>query len=110
VQDTPIEDSPSLITNPGVSSGSSGSSSAAQFDPSMVQALAQEMMKFFKGKQVEQQPDNMPPSFAHFAGSQSIVSSSVSSHLDTCCAMQNSYDGSWIVDTGASDHMTSDLT
>jgi len=46
VQDTPIEDSPSLITNTTVSSGDF---SAAQFDPSMVQALTQEIMKFFKG-------------------------------------------------------------
>lgn len=72
----------------------------------MVKALAQEMMKLLKGKQVEQQPDNMHHSFAHFIGSQSIVSSSISSHFHTCYDVQNSYVGSWIVDIGASDHMT----
>jgi len=48
-------------------------------------------------------------SFAHFIGNHSTVSSSISSHLDICCAVQNSYVGSWIVDPDASDHMTSDL-
>jgi len=103
-----MEDPLSLTATTAVPSSSS---SVPHFDPSMVQALAQEMMKFFKDKHVEQQPDHVSPSsFAQFAGSHSIASSSASSHLDTCCAVQHSYVGSWIVDTGASDHMTSDLT
>ena len=93
-----MEESSISFTNPSCSN--------AQFDPNMVQALAQEIMQLLKGKQVEQQSDNMH-SFAHLAGN---ISSSISFHFDKCCDMQNSYVGSWIVGTGASNHMTSDLT
>jgi len=97
MQEDPLEDS--SLVNTGVNT---------QFDTSLVQALAQEMMKFMKGKQGEQQHDHLQ-SFAHFAGSLSTGFSSISSHSDTSCAVQHSYSNSWIVDTGASDHMTSDL-
>jgi len=55
-------------------------------------------------KQGEQQHDNLH-SYAHSAGKQSDPS-----HSNICCAVSHSYGGSWIIDTGASDHMTSDLT
>ena len=43
--------------------------------------------------------------FAHFAGKVSI---SISSHLRAYNAVLSDGSGSWIIDTGASDHMTHD--
>ena len=75
-----------------------------QFDSSLIQAVAQEMMKIMKGKNTAaHQFDNMQ-SFAHFAG---MINKS--SHSGTCYAVQSDSHGSWIVDTGASDHMTYNL-
>jgi len=50
-QDSPLEDS-SPITTSTHSSGTGGSSTAGlgQFDPSLVEALAQEIIKFMKGR------------------------------------------------------------
>ena len=71
-----------------------------QTDHTLVQALAQEMMKIMKMKgNAEHQH-----SFAHFAG---IAGSN--SYSNISCAVQSSHHGSWIVDTGASDHMTYNL-
>jgi len=69
----------------------------------LLQALAQEMMKLLKGKQVEQNPDNLH-SYAYFIGKYSI-----NSHSNIWYAVSNSYSGSWMVDKGESGHMTSDL-
>jgi len=69
-----------------------------QFDSNLVQAVAQEMMKYMNGKTVAD------GSFAHFAGM--IRNSSL---LGKCCAVSNGCCDSWIVDTGAFDHMTSNL-
>ena len=71
-----------------------------QFDFNMVQALAQEMMKLLKGKGIPETSSDVP-SFAHFAGM-----TSTGSHSAIYCAVSHSHGGSWIVDTGASDHMT----
>ena len=49
-------------------------------------------------------------SFAHFAGNFFGSFNSISSHSNPCYAVQNNYSDSWIADTGASDHMASDLT
>jgi len=57
-----------------------------------------------KGKGIEEASSDHLSSFAHFAGMPRI--SSNDHHSDTCCVMTNSQCGSWIVDTGASDHMT----
>lgn len=45
-------------------------------------------------------------SYAHFAGTHPITSHS---HSKISGAVSHNYNGSWIVDTGASDHMTSNL-
>jgi len=65
-------------------------------------------MKFITGKQAEQQSEHLY-SFAHFTRVSSISPNSISSHLDICCAVQHNYAGFWIVDSGASDHMISNL-
>ena len=43
--------------------------------------------------------------FAHFTGM-----TITGSHSSTSCAVLNTITGSWIIDTGASDHMTYDLS
>ena len=50
-----------------------------QFDPNLVQVLAQEMIKLMKGKQGEQSYDNQQ-SFAHFSGTTSVISNSYAAH------------------------------
>ena len=75
-----------------------GKSGMRQIDSNLIQVLAQEMMKYMNGKTAAD------GSFAHFAGM--IRNSSL---LGKCCAVGNGCCGSWIVDTGASDHMTSNL-
>ena len=47
--------------------------------------------------------DGSQSAFAHFASSKPM-----SSHSVTCCSMPNNCSGSWIIDTGASDHMIFD--
>lgn len=91
VMDTPLEEVE-------VNQDSAGSN---VIDSNMLQALAQEMMKLMKGKQsAEQQPSHLS-AYAQFAGIPPI-----SSLTNVCCAV-HSIIGSWIVDTRASDHMTS---
>ena len=63
-----------------------------QFDPSMVQALAQEMLKRMKGKGMAEASSEHMPSFAHFAGMTSMTSSGC--HSDMCCVVSNSLYGS----------------
>jgi len=72
-------------------------------DQTMVQALAQEMMKFMKGKQIATSKGEGFSAYAHFA-------SIVSPHSSICFAVPNNCSSSWIVDTGASDHITYDHT
>ena len=76
-----------------------------KIDSSFVHALTQDIGKFMKrkGNNTKHQADN-EHSFAHFT---SMVSNN--SHSNICCAMQNGYCGSWIVDAGTSDHMTYNL-
>ena len=57
-----------------------------------------------KGKQAMDVQPTDSTTFAHFAG---IVS--LNSHSHTSCAVPHNAIGSWIIDTGASDHMTFDL-
>ena len=83
-----------------------------QGDTCWVQAIvAQAMKKWMKNKPG---PDytNLPNSpldnneasaFAHFAGT------STNTHSGICCSVTDSNSRSWIVDTGASDHMTFNL-
>ena len=71
------------------------------FDSGMVQAIAKEMLKLMKGKGTTEVSAEQLNSFAHFAG---MVGNS--SHSNICCTVNNSPCGSWIVDTGASDHMS----
>jgi len=109
---SPLDNSASGFTPASPhTSGTGGVTNAShgQFDPNLVQLLAQEMMKLMKGNQVEPSPDSQQ-SFAHFAGITSVTSTSYAPHSSSCSAMQHNYCGSWIIDTGASDHMTSDLT
>ena len=81
-QDDPLEES-----------SPSSTTATSHFDPNLVQALAQEMMKFMKGKQVEQEPNHLR-SYAYFTGIITSTSpNSISSHFDTCCAMQINYGG-----------------
>ena len=62
------------------------------------------MMKLVKEQQkMEMQPSNSS-AFAHFAGM-----ASNGSHSYISCAVLNGARGSWIIDTGASDHMTFDF-
>ena len=70
-------------------------------DSNLVQALAQEMMRLVKGQQGTGVQHNDTGAFAHFAG--------ISSHSPISCAVLNGAQGSWIIDTGASDHMTFDF-
>jgi len=74
----------------------------------MVQALvAQEMMKWLQHKQGSDSHEASTAStassspFAHFAG--------IPTQSNVCCSVHTGCCGSWIVDTGASDHMTFDL-
>jgi len=75
-----------------------------QFDGNFMQALAQEMMKLMKKTGGDQQHDSVN-SFAHFAGKATV---SIGSHLSVCNAVFSDGTSSWIIDTGASDHMTHD--
>ena len=92
--DTPLEDM----------EGTQETTGSSIADSNLIQALAQEMMKLIKGKQSEEQQQNSMNAYAHFAGTAPI-----SSQSNVCCAKNNDV-GSWIVDTGASDHMTSNST
>ena len=74
---------------------------SGQFDSGMVQAIAQEMLKLMKGKGLVEASAEHLNSFAHFAG---MIGKGSRSNI--CCTVNNSPCGSWIVDTGASDHMT----
>lgn len=91
--DTPLDE--------GSSSGFNG---GGHFDGNMLKALSQEMMKMMKGSPTVIQQSEGTQSYAHFAGKDLI-----SSHSSICCAVPNSCLGSWIVDSGASDHMTFDI-
>jgi len=100
--DTPLEETSCREVSPN------------QVDTGWVQALvAQEMMKWMQGKQSKQgaddhsspssQSDGNQISYAHFAGI-----TLAGSHSSACCSVSQACSGSWIVDTGASDHMTHD--
>ena len=78
-----------------------------QIDSNLVQALAQEMLKLMKGS--SEQQASRPQSYAHFAG-MAKSKSYPTTHSSIECLVKNSYYGSWIVDTGASDHMTHNLS
>ena len=80
-----------------------GNKDFGHIDHTMVQALAQEMMKLMKGKQAANSQDEGFSAYAHFAGI-------VSPHCSICFAVPNNCSSSWIVDTGASDHITYDHT
>ena len=96
VQDTPLGEEPCVR----------GNTSKSHFDSNFIQALAQEVLKFAKGSQSSgQQFDAKEGGFAHFAGKD--VSTGFSS---ICCVSQHGLHITWVVDTGASDHMSHDLT
>ena len=78
MHETPLKDSGSTKTVVG------------QFDSNLLQALAQDMMKLMKGKQVDQQQDHLH-SYAHFAGTHSITSPS---HFRICFVVSHNYNGS----------------
>jgi len=71
----------------------------------LLQALAHEMMKLMKEKQPAEQPDRMN-AYAYFAGITPTTFESISSQSGICCVVHSDV-GSWTVDTGASDYMTS---
>jgi len=80
--------------------------SKSQFDSEFIQALAQEVMKLSYGKHsMEGKKDTVGGNFAHFAGN--VISTGFTS---ICCAAQDGTTTTWIVDTGASDHMAYDST
>ena len=75
-----------------------------QFDTHFLQALAQEMVKFTKGKSVNF--DAKEGVFANFAGKNNFTGLS-----SICCGVRHfGQVDTWIVDTGASDHMSHNLT
>jgi len=73
------------------------------FDSSLIQALAQEVVKLTRGRQASCEAKN--GAFANFAGKPVFTGFS-----SVCCFSQHGLQASWIVDTGASDHMSYDLT
>ena len=81
--------------------------SKPQFNDGLIQALAQEIMRFMTGKGGVGQQSDTVNSFAHFVGKTPV---SISSHSSVCNAVLSNALGSWITDTGASDHMTHDPT
>jgi len=95
VQDTPL----------GEDLSTRGSTSKSHFDSSLIQALAQEVLKLTKGNRSNALPcDAKESSFAHFAGNSVFTGFS-----SICCMTQQGLNITWIVDTGASDHMSYDL-
>ena len=100
--DTPFDHS--FGTPENIASVSSTGSSANIVDSSLVQAVAQEVMKLVQGQQGLEMQSSDSNAFAHFA---SI--NSTGSHSFVGCAMLKTAQGPWIIDTGASDHMTFDF-
>jgi len=98
--DTPLEDTRNLVVH------ASANQSPCDANFNILQALAQEMMKLLKGKTSVDQSDPSTTAYAHFACIAPSTFDSISSQTGVCCAVHNA-NGSWIVDTGASDHMTS---
>jgi len=61
-------------------------------------------MKFTKGNSsIDNQYDTMGATYANFAGTACTGFTSI------CCVIQHGERKTWIVDTGASDHMSYDL-
>jgi len=78
--------------------------SSGKVDSNLVQALAQEMMRLVKGQTGMDMHSSNHNAFAHFAGM-----TFTGSRSPTSCVVLNTILGSWIIDTGASDHMNYDL-
>ena len=97
-QAIPIPESPLDDIGTGIAKSVLG-----QVDSNLVQALALEMMKYMKGKHASENHYDNAHSFAHFAV---MINRS---YFGKCCAVNLNCHGSWIVDTGASDHMTHNL-
>jgi len=75
------------------------------FDSSFIQALAQEVVKLTKGKQTHgHQSDARDSGYANFAGNSVFTGFS-----SICCVTQHGQYAAWVVDTGASDHMSYDV-
>ena len=87
------------------SSGPTTSTFSAKVDNHLVQALAQGMMRLMKPKLGGEVQSADSGAFTHFAGTASL-----GTHSSISCAVFPKMLGSWIIDTGASDHMTFDPT
>jgi len=98
--DSPIDDA----FGSSASSSTTSTSILSKVDTNLVQALAQEMMKLVKGKQGMDMPSADSNAYAHFAG---MVSTDPQSSIS--CAVLKGVLSSWIINTGASDHMTFNL-
>lgn len=81
--DTPLEEA-----------GVSDSGVLNMTDPSLIQALAKEMMKIMKGKQATESHTSHMSAYAQFAGTVPMSSQSIA-----CSAVHNDLN-SWIIDTG----------
>ncbi|KAK9748848.1 hypothetical protein RND81_02G085000 [Saponaria officinalis] len=78
----------------------SSSDGPRKFDPALVSALYQEMMRMASGASLQNFFHNNTDSAVNFAGN------NAKAKVFTCMTPKNGHESHWIVDSGATDHMT----